>query len=448
MQTAGFRNVLDCLRTTISLPEALNLSDGQLLERFVTARDEVAFEALLRRHGPMVLGVCRRLLSNPCDAEDAFQATFLVLARKAASILPREKVGNFLYGVAFRAAQKLRAASARRRERERQVRTLPEPATLADGLWHDLVPLLDQELSRLPEKYRLPLVLCDLEGRTRTEAAQQLRWPEGTVAGRLARARALLASRLARHGLPVSAGVLTALLAENTASACVPVALVAATGKAALAFVSSSVFATCVSAKVAILTTEILQIMLRSKLKVVMAGVLLAAVTMGFAGVTLHRAWAVRPAEPGEVTTADDLPMYEKEKPGWKPGPKADNTVKLDPATKDKIHSLQLERRDALKKAVECRLNEYEAGRGTLESLLNGSKLLLKAELDLANTKEQRIAAHAALLELATKVLKISKERYEAGRVTEADHQQVRAARLEAEIGWLKAGGGKEKKEK
>jgi hypothetical protein len=130
------------------------------------------------------------------------------------------------------------------------------------------------------------------------------------------------------------------------------------------------------------------------------------------------------------------------------PVPKADVAVKLDPATQEKIHKLQLERRDALKKAVEFRWDEYEAGRGTLEILLNGSKLLLKAELDLANTTQQRIAAHAALLELATKVEKITKARYEAGQVKEADHQEARAARLEAEIGWLKAGGGKEKKEK
>jgi outer membrane protein TolC len=130
------------------------------------------------------------------------------------------------------------------------------------------------------------------------------------------------------------------------------------------------------------------------------------------------------------------------------PVPKVDVAVKLDPATQEKIHKLHLERRDALKRAVECRWDEYKAGRGTLENLLNGSRLLLKAELDLANTKEQRIAAHAALLELARKVEKVSKERYEAGRVTEADHQDTWAARLEAEIGWLKAGGGKETVEK
>src|SRR5437764_4066154 len=144
MPTAAIRNVFDRLRIADALPEALGQGDGQLLERYVAVRDEVAFEALVRRHGPMILGVCRRLLPNACDAEDAFQATFLVLVRKAPSVLPREKVAGWLYGVAYLAAQKARRTTVRRSFREKQVRTLPEPATVADGLWHDLAPLLDQ----------------------------------------------------------------------------------------------------------------------------------------------------------------------------------------------------------------------------------------------------------------------------------------------------------------
>src|SRR5262249_28051790 len=131
----------------------------------------------LRRHGPMVRGVCKRLLGSHQDAEDAFQATFLVLVQKARSITPRERVAGWLYGVACRAARK--AGAARKRSRERQVDVLPEPATVAEGLWLDVEPLLDQELNRLPEKYRLAVVLCDLEGRTRKEVARLLGWPEG-----------------------------------------------------------------------------------------------------------------------------------------------------------------------------------------------------------------------------------------------------------------------------
>src|SRR5262249_9000835 len=150
------------------------LSDGQLLEDFAVRRDEAALAALVRRHGPMVWGTVRRLLDNYHDAEDAFQATFLVLARKAASLRPREMVANFLYGVARQTALKRRATAARRKGRERQVATLPEPAAADRELRCDLLFLLDEELTRLPDKYRALIVLCDLEGMTRKEAAGRL----------------------------------------------------------------------------------------------------------------------------------------------------------------------------------------------------------------------------------------------------------------------------------
>src|SRR5262249_9287871 len=145
------------------------LTDGQLLGRFLSSRNEAAFAALVRRHGPMVLGVCRRILGDFHDAEDAFQATFLVLARKAASVVKRESLGNWLYGVAYRTALQARVTNARRRARERPMRDMPHPE-LPPAEPQDWRPLLDRELSRLPEKYRAAIVLCDLEGRTRREA--------------------------------------------------------------------------------------------------------------------------------------------------------------------------------------------------------------------------------------------------------------------------------------
>src|SRR5262249_16905243 len=144
-------------------------SDGQLLEDYVRSRQEAAFAALVKRHGPMVWGVCRRALGSHHDAEDAFQATFLVLVRKAASGVPRDRVGNWLDGGAHQTALKARATTARRRSRERQVTAMPEPEAASQQLWDDLQPLLDQELSRLPDKYRAVLVLCDLQGKTRKE---------------------------------------------------------------------------------------------------------------------------------------------------------------------------------------------------------------------------------------------------------------------------------------
>src|SRR5262249_40853037 len=149
---------------------------------FLERRDEAALAALVKRHGPMVWGVCRRLLSHH-DAEDAFQATFLVLVRKAASVVPRRMVGNWLYGVAHHTALQARRTAARRKARERQVTEMPEPAVTDQDLWRDLRPLLDEALSRLPDKYRAVIVLCDLEGKTRRETAGQLGVPEGTVAG-------------------------------------------------------------------------------------------------------------------------------------------------------------------------------------------------------------------------------------------------------------------------
>src|SRR5947208_3590144 len=136
----------------VLLRDGAGLTDGQLLECFIARRDDAAFEALVRRHGPMVLGVCRRILRNHHDSEDAFQATFLVLARKAASIVPREKLGGWLYGVANRTALKAKATTARRRER--QVRQMPEPVAPQGDTEHDAQELLDKELNRLPEKYR------------------------------------------------------------------------------------------------------------------------------------------------------------------------------------------------------------------------------------------------------------------------------------------------------
>jgi RNA polymerase sigma factor (sigma-70 family) len=208
-------------RATVVQHEAAALPDDQLLELCLAGRDEAAFSALVRRHGPMVFAVCRRVLAHHQDAEDAFQATFLVFLRKVSCIRPRSNVANWLYGVAYRAALKAQAAALRRSAREKQVSRLPEPVTVEDGLWSDVLPLLDQELHGLPEKYRLPIVLCDLQGKTRKEAARQLGWPEGTVAGRLYEGRALLAKRLARHGLPVSGGVLAALLAQHALAAVV-----------------------------------------------------------------------------------------------------------------------------------------------------------------------------------------------------------------------------------
>jgi RNA polymerase sigma factor (sigma-70 family) len=304
MSTSSLRDFLDGLRREA----AADQTDAQLLERYVVLRDEAAFAALLCRHGPMVLGVCRRLLSNPDDGEDAFQATFLVLVRKAASIRPREMLAAWLYGVAYRAALKARTAAARRGARERQVPDLPEPASVADGVWHDLLPVLDRELSLLPEKYRLAVVLCDLEGRTRKEAAAQLGWPEGTVAGRLAEGRALLGRRLRRHGVPCSGGMLAVVLSPNAADA-LPLSLAEATVRAAGVLTTPG----GVSARIVALTEGVLNAMLLKKLKTAIAVVLAVGVLLSGAVGLAIRVNAGEKANEQEQRAKSDRPEKDSQ---------------------------------------------------------------------------------------------------------------------------------------
>jgi RNA polymerase sigma factor (sigma-70 family) len=243
-------------------------TDGQLLQRYLDAGDQAAFALLVRRHGPMVLGVCRRVLGHEQDAEDAFQATFLVLARKASAVSPADAVGNWLHGVAYRAAQKLRESAARRRARERLARaTAPEERPGGDEGREDL----DREIARLPDIYRTAVVLCELQGLSRREAARRLGCPEGTLSSRLAKARRLLADRL---GGPLSVAVaLTA--AGRAAQAAVPPPLFGAAGATG---------GGAVSAEVAVLAKRVMTAMCTTKFRVA-AALLLVACALG-AGMT------------------------------------------------------------------------------------------------------------------------------------------------------------------
>jgi RNA polymerase sigma factor (sigma-70 family) len=233
MRHAPLEQLLRHLRTLAATGNE-GATDGQLLGRFAAEQDEGAFTAILRRHGAMVFGVCRRVLGDEHDAEDAFQQTFVVLARRAHSVRKPESLGNWLYGVAHRLASKARAARARRRVQERRAARpaagLRTPAVPEDS--RDFWPLLDDELGRLPEKYRATVVLCCLEGKTHEQAARELGWPPGSVSRRLARARQLLRDRLARRGVSLPATWLLAGAAAVAAS--VPAGLAASTVRVAL----------------------------------------------------------------------------------------------------------------------------------------------------------------------------------------------------------------------
>ena len=247
-------------------------TDGELLTQFLSRRDEDALAALVERHAPMVWGVCCRILRNPHDIEDAFQATFLVLVQKAATVVPREMVANWLYGVAQQTAVRLRALAAKRGWREVQMNEMPEPA-VADARDEELLALLDQELSRLPERFRALIVLCDLEGHTRKDVARQLGCPEGTVASGLARARELLAKRLTRRGLAVSGGSLAATLSQCVASADVPRTVVTSAINVATLLAAGKA-AGVISGPVATLTQGVLKTMLLKKIMTTAVAVL------------------------------------------------------------------------------------------------------------------------------------------------------------------------------
>jgi RNA polymerase sigma factor (sigma-70 family) len=298
MATGQLAAVLRHLHRLAGVPEGGELTDAQLLQQFLARRDEAAFAVLVRRHGPMVLGVCRRVLQNAQDAEDAFQATFLILARKAAAIAdPGEALGGWLHQVAHRTALRARDRRASRRRHERQARAMHPPDFIAAVVWRDLQPVLDEEVRRLPEKYRAPFVLCYLEGQTYAEAARQLHCLRGSISRRLARARELLRLRLSRRGLTLPAGVLAATLSANGASAAVPATLAAATVTTALLSATAGAAAAgVISPGVAALAEGGIKAMRTTAWRITLA--LLLAVGLVGAGLGLLATGA--PARPGE----------------------------------------------------------------------------------------------------------------------------------------------------
>ena len=316
-------------------------SDADLLERFVADRDGLAFAALVSRHGPMVLAVCRRVLRHRQDAEDAFQATFLVLARRAGAVKPRSLLGNWLYGVAYRTALGAKRVALARRAREAKAAAQRTEDVIPDeGLSPELRAALDRELAALPDVYRAAIVTCDLEGLSRREAVARLGWTEGTLASRLARARALLARRLSRYSLVVPAAGLTAVagpvaVAGELAEPTIRLGVLVAAGEAVVA------------APVAALMEGTMGTMLLTKFKV-----LAAAVVVGCAvAVTAVAGWRA------DAVGAADPPQPDAPKAAEAPkrvAPKSD---------KERIAELERERERLLKQVADlaARLDKVEA---------------------------------------------------------------------------------------
>src|SRR5262245_22383881 len=300
------------------------LPDHQLLERFALNRDEAAFAALLGRHGPMVLGVCQSVLREPHDAEDAFQAAFLLLAQKAGSIHRREAVSGWLYRVAYHLAVRAKANAARRRALEGKAATMPSADPVLDLSLREVRAVLFEELEGLPEHYRAPLVLCGLEEKSLEEAARILGRTRGSVKGRLQRGRALLRARLRRRGLELPAALTATGLALNAVSAQVPARLADSTLRAAAKVAAGGgAVAGVVSAEVATLVQGAGMTMFFSK-KAKIAIALLLAVSVAVTAFVVARHQASAPGQP-----APDQSRAERPRPQG-PQPPPDTRAKAD----------------------------------------------------------------------------------------------------------------------
>jgi len=320
--------VLQYLRGLALATSGEEITDGGLLKRFVASHEEAAFEELLRRHGPMVLSVCRNLLRNGHDAEDAFQATFLILVRRARSLLSRGCVGSWLCAVAYRTAVCARRAAARRVKREeRAVAMLTSDDRDQAPTDRELHSVLCEEVNRLAEKYRAPIVLCYLEGKTNEEAARRLGCPKGTVLSRLARGRDKLRSRLVRRGITLSATGLAAALTASASAAAAP-ALLADTIKAAL-FVAGNPAAAVLPPHIVKLTEGVLKAMFLTKLKstaVVLLGLVLAGACLSLLA---YQRWTADTAQ-GQQAAGPASRAFPAQKESDKP--KSDNKSRTEPA--------------------------------------------------------------------------------------------------------------------
>ncbi len=288
--------VLRYIRKVAAAEHAPDLPDRELLRRFVSRGDGAAFAALVRRHGPMVLRLCRRVLRHEQDAEDAFQAAFLVLSRQAASLCPRESLSGWLYAVAYRVAQKAKVAAARRRRYEACAAGRADADPLAEITVREAHAILDRELARLPDRFRAPVVLCYLEGLTRDEAAQRLGWAPGTLKSRLEQARQRLRLRLAARGLALSGLLVASCFSAGAASGAVPPALLRWTARAATAAAAGGAEAPAVSPEVARLTEGMVQAMWLTRIKTVSALLLVGGCLAVGLGVLLGHAGQAAPA--------------------------------------------------------------------------------------------------------------------------------------------------------
>ncbi|MDB5352713.1 MAG: polymerase sigma factor, sigma-70 family [Planctomycetota bacterium] len=432
------------------------LSEGQLLARFVEKNDEAAFEALVSRYGPMVLGVCRQILTDPHAAEDAFQATFLVLVKRAGSIRDRDLLGNWLYGVSLRVAKRARADLAKRRSREKEgaeviTELIGDRPAFDDP---ELGPILHEELARLPQKYRDPVVLCYLDGRTHEQAAELLRWPVGTVKGRLARAKDLLRERLGRRGVTASTAVLAATLAKTT-EACVPPILLEHTVKAAMGLAAGGAVAAGLASATAVALSEgVVMGMTLTKLKfivaaIVGAGIATGGVAVGMQGVTPDPGTQDAPKAEAKIATKPTAPTAPEGKTEalttkTTPAPLEPGATNLGMEIDRLVAETQLpaevplakltaDRVALAKQALDVLMAYYENGTITIDRLLQAAMTYMEAKAAAAeNDPAARLKAIEDYVRLSKNIVDREKEKYRVGNgampnVTEAELRLVDA---------------------
>jgi RNA polymerase sigma factor (sigma-70 family) len=379
----------------------LALSDWQLLERYRERRDELAFEAIVSRHGPMILAVCRRMLADPTDVEDAFQATFLVLVRRIGDLGPGDAIGPWLYGVAIRVANRARVQASRRRRTLGIEQVDPHARVSHPGENLETVRILDDELSRLPWKYRAPLVLCYLQSNSHDQAARQLNWPIGTVKGRLARARDLLRGRLVRRGLAPGAVAIT-LASAGSASGefCRP--LLERTVRSAIKLSVGESLARITSISIVSLVEGVLSAMFINQLKWVAAAGLAATVAFTGVGVLARQPRADRQETKNEQSPAreqtDDPPKRDVDRASDEPHEaRVESTRDVKATPGDLLKSART--------AFQMLSDRHQSGEErSVEKLYETSKRWMDAQKGAARTTEEEIAAvadhHRRLMEI------------------------------------------------
>jgi RNA polymerase sigma factor (sigma-70 family) len=439
MTNAPAQVFTDHMQVLFGVGTCAGMTDGQLLERFMAGRDEageLAFETLVTRHGPLVMRVCRNVLDDPHDIHDAFQAVFLVLARRANAIRHRQSVGSWLYGVAVRVSARARVTAIRRHIRDRRTMGAAEAIVAVVPNQDDTSPIernehaevVHQELSRLPERYRAPVVLCYLEGLTHDEAAARLSWPVGTVRSRLARARDRLRNRLTRRGVsaPASIGPMatwlvgdpvasTRLLATVSATSCAPISRELLTSIARA--VGRTTGATSVPSTSLLLAQGVLNTMLFKKLFIIACAFLpLGTIVFGGGALLIRKSQAQDQRAPLKPATLDALAPEKATAP--KP-------PEIDPLLQQSV--------DAARNRLDAQKAFYEEGRITLDRFIDACRELEAAQLMVAQTDAERTAIKQRHVELLIEIQNREQAELAVGRGTSSDVSEAMQRRAQAQ---------------